>query len=88
MGLQDLRAALNRSYASATIEQLTEGRVSRFWTSQDEARAIVAEHGCRLCTWHYPGEVMDVSGDLWCHHCVREAMVELPDLAPARIPRG
>jgi hypothetical protein len=74
------------SYASMTIVELADGRVSRHWASQSEARAIIAEYGCRLCTWRYPGEVMDVSGDLWCHHCVREAMVELPLLGAALIP--
>ncbi len=64
----------------------TAGRVSSFWTSQAAAREIVAEHGCRLCTWKFPGEIYDVAGDLWCQHCVREHLVELPDLEPALIP--
>jgi hypothetical protein len=69
------------------FDMVTAGRVSTFWTSQAKAREIVAEHGCRLCTWKYPGEILDVSGDLWCHHCVREGLVELPLLEPARIPK-
>jgi len=64
----------------------TEGRVSHFWPSQAAARAIVAEHGCRLCTWKYPGEIYDVSGDLWCHHCVREYEREIR-VEPALIPK-
>ena len=55
-------------------------RVSTFWKSQDEARAIVAEHGCKICTWKFPGQIWDISGDLWCDHCVREIAVELPDV--------
>lgn len=61
-------------------------RVSSYWKSQAEARAIIAEHGCKLCTWRYPGEILDVGGDLWCHHCVREYSVEMNDLDPGRIP--
>ena len=66
--------------------KITTNRVSAYWTSQAEARAIIAEHGCRLCTWKYPGEIYDVSGDLWCNHCVREYGVELHDLDPGLIP--
>lgn len=64
----------------------TAGRVSQRWTSQAEARQIIADYGCRICTWRYPGEIFDVAGDLWCHHCVREIGRELRDLTPARIP--
>jgi hypothetical protein len=67
-------------------------KVSKFWASQSEAREIVAEHGCRICTWKFPGEIMDVAGDLWCRHCVEEFMGERPgypvqvaDLDPALI---
>lgn len=61
-------------------------RISEHWTSQAEAVAIVAEHGCKICTWKFPGEILDVAGDLWCNHCVREHLTELPDLNPALIP--
>lgn len=68
-------------------------RISEHWTSQADARAIVAEHGCRVCTWRYPGEILDVAGDLWCEHCVEEALglrpgipASIPDLEPALIP--
>jgi hypothetical protein len=64
----------------------TNGRVSQYWKSQAEARAIVAEYGCKVCTWKYPGEIFSVSGDLWCHHCVREIGRELNDLEPELIP--
>ena len=63
----------------------TEGRISRHWKSQAGARAIIAEHGCRLCTWKYPGEIYDVAGDLWCIHCVREYGREIR-VEPALIP--
>lgn len=55
-------------------------RISEFWKSQDEARAIVAALGCRICGWKYPGQIWDISGDLWCHHCVREIGAELRDV--------
>ena len=68
-------------------------RVSEHWASQAQARAIVAEHGCKICTWQFPGEVMDVAGDLWCWHCVEEYMglrpgvpAKVAGLDPARIP--
>jgi hypothetical protein len=64
----------------------TGKRVSAYWPSQAAARALIAEHGCRLCTWRYPGEIYDVDGDLWCHHCVREYgrdIVVRPALIPA-----
>jgi hypothetical protein len=64
----------------------TAGRVSTFWTSQRFARVVVAAEGCRICTWKFPGEIYDVAGDLWCQHCVREHLAEIPDLAPALIP--
>lgn len=64
----------------------TEGRISKYWPSQQAARDIIAEHGCRLCTWKYPGEIYDVSGDLWCHHCVREYEREIR-VEPALIPK-
>jgi len=78
-------AKLRTERAHATIDELAEGRVSRYWNDQGEARAIVAEHGCKVCTWKYPGEIMDVAGDLWCHHCVREIGAELTDIEPAKI---
>jgi hypothetical protein len=68
-------------------------RVSKHWTSQTEAREIVAEHGCKICGWKFPGEIMDVSGDLWCRHCVEEYMglrpgipMKVAELEPALIP--
>lgn len=64
----------------------TTQRISEYWTSQAEAQALVAEHGCKVCTWKYPGQIFDVAGDLWCHHCVRELGAELRDLDPALIP--
>jgi len=66
-------------------DELTEDRVSEYWTSQTEAREIVAELGCKICTWKFPGEIMDVAGDLWCHHCVREIGAKLTDIEPAKI---
>ena len=64
----------------------TNGRISKHWTSQAAAQAIIAEAGCKLCNWHFPGWIYDVAGDLWCEHCVREHLRELPDLEPALIP--
>lgn len=64
----------------------TTQRISTFWTSQTEAQALVAEHGCKVCTWQYPGQIFDVAGDLWCHHCVREYGDKISDLDPALIP--
>ena len=70
----------------------TNGRISKYWPSQAAVRELIAEHGCRLCTWKFPGEIYDVSGDLWCCHCVREAMEPgnvngyIADLGPALIP--
>lgn len=61
-------------------------RISDIWHSQAEVRKIVEEHGCKVCGWKFPGEIYDVSGDLWCHHCVREIGAELKDLDPALIP--
>ncbi len=68
------------------MEDFAQGRISNHWKSQAEARAIIAEHGCKLCTWKFPGEIFDVAGDLWCHHCVREIGRELRNLDPALIP--
>ncbi len=64
----------------------TTQRISAYWTSQTEAQALVAEHGCKVCTWKFPGQIFDVAGDLWCEHCVRELGAELGDLDPALIP--
>lgn len=69
------------------MEDFTKGRVSTFWPSQLKAREIVAEHGCRICTWKFPGEIFDMSGDLWCHHCVREFGREFVDTGAALIPK-
>lgn len=73
-----------------TMQIDTAGRISTHWKGQAEARAIIAEHGCRLCTWKFPGEIFDVAGDLWCHHCVREHSVPgdqfVDGLEPALIP--
>jgi hypothetical protein len=66
----------------------TKGRVSELWTSQNEARVIVAEYGCRLCGWKFPGEIYDVSGDLWCGHCVAEAMGLRPGTSDDRLIGG
>lgn len=63
----------------------TAGRISTHWKSQAEARAIVAERGCRICTWQFPGEIYDVAGDLWCCHCVWEAR-GIDGVDPALIP--
>lgn len=54
--------------------------ISKHWKSQDEARAIVAEHGCKVCGWKLPGEIYDVTGDLWCWHCVEEFLGLRPGL--------
>jgi hypothetical protein len=68
----------------------TAGRISQYWTSQAAAREIVAEHGCKVCTWKFPGEIFDVAGDLWCEHCAREASLPgdtfIDGLEPALIP--
>jgi hypothetical protein len=61
-------------------------KTSIYWTSQTAAQAIVAEQGCKLCTWKFPGEIFDVAGDLWCEHCVREQAAKIADLDPAYIP--
>lgn len=61
-------------------------QLSRYWPSQAEARAIVAGCGCKVCGWKYPGQIWDVSGDLWCQHCVREQGAEIPDLVVLLIP--
>ena len=67
--------------------------VSERWTSQAKAQALVAVHGCRICGWKTPGEILDVDGDLWCYHCVEEYMglrpgipAKVAGLAPALIP--
>lgn len=65
---------------------MNTARISEHWTSQAEARAIVAESGCKICSWKFPGEILDVAGDLWCHHCVRELGAKIADLDPALIP--
>lgn len=61
-------------------------QLSTYWKSQTEAQAIVAEYGCKVCGWKFPGKIWDVSGDLWCEHCVREIGAELRDLETALIP--
>lgn len=46
--------------------------LSKWWISQRVARNMVEVHGCKVCTWKFPGEIFDVGSDLWCEHCVRE----------------
>lgn len=53
------------------------GRVSTTWQRHCDAARLMAVAGCHLCGWHYPDRVMEVDGDLWCNHCVREYGLEI-----------
>lgn len=67
----------------------TPGPLSTHWTDYSEAARLVAEYGCKVCHWRYPRRVIDVGGDLWCDHCVREVGREVPldgFYQPAHIP--
>lgn len=55
---------------------MTITSTSVHWTSQDEARHVVAVHGCKVCGWRFPGQIWDVTGDLWCEHCLSELGAE------------